>query len=95
MDQAKQLESDIREIMSLPAGRRLVAHITRQSGMWRTVLKSQDVNEFFLGQRHTGLMLYNDVDSFCPELLDVMRREERNNLKKWQLEKENEDEYAV
>lgn len=71
-----QMDEDIRHVMSMPAGRRLLwAHLDR-SGMWRSSFTGdRQGTDFREGMRNTALMLWGDLQRVCPKLLLRMQEE--------------------
>ena len=56
------MQSDIRALMKLPAGRRVVWRLLEQAGVWRSVFNPEPLRMAFAeGQRNLGLWLLDWV----------------------------------
>ena len=73
------MQSDIRALMKLPAGRRVVWRLLEQAGVWRSVFSTEPLRMAFAeGQRNLGLWLLGWVMRECPDEYDLMMRETRD-----------------
>lgn len=73
------MQPDIRALMKLPAGRRVVWRLLEQAGVWRSVFSPEPLRMAFAeGQRNLGLWLLDWVMRECPDEYDLMMRETRD-----------------
>ena len=73
------MQSDIRALMKLPAGRRVVWRLLEQAGVWRSVFSPEPLRMAFAEeQRNLGLWLLDWVMRECPDEYDLMMRETRD-----------------
>ena len=73
------MQSDIRALMKLAAGRRVVWRLLEDAGVWRSVFNPEPLRMAFAeGQRNLGLQLLGWVMDECPDEYDLMMREARD-----------------
>ena len=73
------MQSDIRALMKLPAGRRVVWRLLEQAGVWRSVVNPEPLRMAFAeGKRNLGLWLLDWVMRECADEYDLMMRETRD-----------------
>ena len=73
------MQSDIRALMKLAAGRRVVWRLLEYAGVWRSVFNPEPLRMAFAeGQRNLGLQLLGWVMDECPDEYDLMMREARD-----------------
>lgn len=66
---------DLREVMSLPAGRRLLWRLLGDAGIFRTSFTGNSETFFREGERNLGLKVFNAIHQVCPDLYLVMQQE--------------------
>ena len=73
------MQSDIRALMKLAAGRRVVWRLLEYAGVWRSVFNPEPLRMAFAeGQRNLGLQLLGWVMDECPDEYELMMREARD-----------------
>jgi hypothetical protein len=73
-----QLEHDLRATMLNEPGRRVVWSLLVRLGMWRSSFTGErQGTDFREGMRNAALMLWDDLEKACPDLLLRMLKENR------------------
>lgn len=72
------MQESLRDTMGMRSGRRLVWYVLEQCGIFRTSLSSDPLMMAAAeGKRGFGLQLMAQVMEHCPELYELMAREQR------------------
>lgn len=77
--EATRLKNDIREIMNMAVGRRVIDWIMRISSPFKDNFSQNPIEiAHDLGQSHVGIQLHNLLQSQCPDRYQVMMNEFRS-----------------
>lgn len=72
--------TDLKEILSLKAGRRLLWRYLSECGMFRTSFDGNGSRVFFLeGMRNVGLIIHSEIVAADPEAYFLMMKEQRKD----------------
>lgn len=76
---ADEAADDFRWLMSDKRGRRIVARLLADTGVFRCSFTGNSETYFREGERNVGLRLLAQVNDLTPELYPTMLREQRQN----------------
>lgn len=80
---ASDLEAeDFKWLMSDKRGRRIVHRWLTKAGVWRSSFTGNSETFFREGQRNVGLMLLDQINSFCPERYAAMLKEHKDDVRR-------------
>lgn len=75
-------KDDMRKVLDLPEGRRLVWHVLSLCGVMSASMRTNPYDTAYReGQRSVGLEFMGDIMENQPEMYDRMRREHASNAK--------------
>jgi hypothetical protein len=86
--------SDIRRVLGIPEGRRLVWRLMSEAGIFRSSFTGNSETFFREGKRNIGLFILADVMVAQPESFTVMQREAANDKLLREQEIKNEGEIS-
>jgi hypothetical protein len=80
---ASDLEAeDFKWLMSDKRGRRIVHSWLTKAGVWRSSFTGNSETFFREGQRNVGLMLLDQINSYCPERYATMLKEHKDDVRR-------------
>lgn len=74
MNRDQEIE-DVREVMDLPAGRRLVWRVLGEARIFRSCFTGNSKTFFLEGKRDIGLFILREIMDICPERFGQMQAE--------------------
>jgi hypothetical protein len=83
---AQRQESDLRKVLNLPEGRRVLWRLLSEAGVFRSSFTGDNQTFFNEGKRSLGLLFMAEILAAQSESLTVMQREAAND----KLLRENE-----
>ena len=70
-----QIELDLKAVLELPEGRRVLLSIILESGYNERIIGSTETIQFYAGRRDVGLTLVKSIGELSPEAWVLMQRE--------------------